>query len=288
MMEDWANQAEGNEDLPVQEFEFQVVTVNRLGEVTQRQTHQARQFTEKLDAMVSLEMVVIPGGVFTMGSRAGEGYEDERPQHLVRVAPFLMSKYPVTQETWNVVMDWTPPYRCRGARRPVDRVSWQDAGEFCRRLSERTGRGYRLPSEAEWEYACRAGTTTPFTFGETITTDLVNYVGEHTYGSGPKGVYRHETNDVGGLPANRFGLHDMHGNVWEWCADAWHDNYIGAPTNGGVWEDGTGSRRVLRGGCWHDPPDLCRSAVRLAHVPNEGEDYFGFRLALPSLHGYTK
>jgi formylglycine-generating enzyme required for sulfatase activity len=165
----------------------------------------------------------------------------------------------------------------------VDRVSWYDAREFCERLSERTGRVYRLPSEAEWEYACRARTTTPFYFGETITTDLANYVGEHIYRSEPKGIYRHETTEVGSFPPNAFGLYDMHGNVWEWCADAWHDNYVGAPADGSVWESRSGSQRVLRGGCWHDPPGLCRSAARLKHVPHEGEDFFGFRVALASL-----
>jgi formylglycine-generating enzyme required for sulfatase activity len=137
-----------------------------------------------------------------------------------------------------------------------------------------------MPSEAEWEYACRARTTTPFYFGETITTDLANYVGEFVYRSEPKGIYRHETTEVGSFPPNAFGICDMHGNIWEWCEDTWHNNYLGAPADGKVWEIQAGLNRVLRGGCWHDPPDLCRSAVRLKHVLNEGEDFFGFRVAL--------
>jgi len=273
----------GIEDHLDQGLEFEVMMVNGLGEMTERQTHTVKQFIENLDGGALLEMVVIPGGTFLMGSRAGHGYDDECPQHGVKVSSFLMGKHPVTQGQWAAVMGWIPPYRCTGARRPVDSVSWDDARTFCERLSERTGRAYRLPSEAEWEYGCRAGTTTPFTFGETITTDLANYVGEHIYRSEPKGIYRHETTEVGSFPPNAFGLYDMHGNVWEWCADAWHDNYGGAPADGSVWESRVGSLRVLRGGCWHDPPGLCRSAARLKHVPHEGEDFFGFRVALTSL-----
>jgi formylglycine-generating enzyme required for sulfatase activity len=267
----------------VQEFEFEVLTVDRRGEVQGRSTCTAAQFTQDLGGGVALEMVAIPAGTFRMGSRPGRGYDDECPQHSVIVSGFLMGKYPVTQEQWEAVMDWRPPYRCSGTRRPVDRVSWNDATRFCERLSETTGWAYRLPSEAEWEYACRAGTTTPFHFGETITTDLANYVGVHTYRSEPEGAYRHETTEVGSFPANGFGLYDVHGNVWEWCADGWHDDYVGAPVTGSVWESRAGSYRVLRGGCWHDPPGLCRSAARLRHVEHEGEDYFGFRVALGSL-----
>jgi formylglycine-generating enzyme required for sulfatase activity len=272
-----------NEHNEGQEYEFEVVTVNDRGEITGRKTHTARQFTQNLGGKVPLEMVIVPGSTFWMGSRAGYGYDDERPQHSVRVSSFLIGKYPVTQEQWQAVMGSLPPCRCQGARRPVDRVSWHDTREFCKRLSEKTGRAYRLPSEAEWEYACRARTTTPFYFGKTITTDLANYVGEHTYRSEPKGVYRHEATEVGSFPPNAFGLYDMHGNVWEWCADAWLDNYIGAPTDGSAWERGSTSRHVLRGGCWHDPPDLCRSAARLGQEATEGEDFFGFRVALTSL-----
>jgi formylglycine-generating enzyme required for sulfatase activity len=266
-----------------QEFEFEAITVDQRGEITARATYSAQQATHVLSDGVVLQMVRIPGGTFWMGSPEGHGYDDERPRHRVRIEPFLMGKYSVTQEQWAAVMDWTPPYRCYGARRPVDRVSWHDGRAFCERLSQRTGHPFRLPSEAEWEHACRAHSTTPFYCGETITTDLANYVGEHTYRAESKGVYRHETTDVGCFPPNAFGLYDMHGNVWEWCADAWHEDYIGAPTDGSAWDRAGTSQRVLRGGCWHDPPDLCRCAARLKMAPAETEDYFGFRVAVASL-----
>lgn len=264
-------------------FEFEVVTVNQRGEIVERSVERAQQVAQALGHGVMLEMVAIPGGVFRMGSRAGEGYADEHPQHSVRVAPFLMGKHQVTQEQWEAVMDWTPPYRCQGATRPVDRVSWRDCKEFCQRLSAKTGRAYRLPSEAEWEYACRAGATTRFYVGPTITTDQANYVGEHTFLEEPKGVYRHGTTDVGSFPPNAFGLYDMHGNLWEWCTDVWHDDYTGAPGDGSAWEARHAPDRVLRGGCWHDPPGLCGCAARLKQAPDQGEDFFGLRVALTSL-----
>jgi formylglycine-generating enzyme required for sulfatase activity len=266
-----------------QEFEFQVVTVDELGAITQRQTQRAKRFSDALPDGVSLEMVAVPAGSYLMGSRPSDGYPDEHPQHSVTIKPFWMSRYPVTQAQWQAIMDWAPPYRSKGVTHPVDRVSWYDAWEFCQQLVKMTGRDYRLPSEAEWEYACRAGTRTPFCFGETLTTDLANYVGEHVYRSEPKGTYRHESIQAGALPPNGFGLHEMHGNVWEWCADAWHDDYVGAPSDGSPWESKTDWPRVLRGGCWHDPPGLCRSAARLKQMPDEAEDFFGFRIALSSL-----
>jgi formylglycine-generating enzyme required for sulfatase activity len=162
---------------------------------------------------------------------------DEGPQHRVTIQSFWMGKYPITQRQWQAVMGENPSY-FKGDNRPVENVSWEDVVAFCQRLSEKTGKTYRLPSEAEWEYACRAGTTTPFYFGETITTDLVNYHGEYPYAAAPEGVYREETTEVGIFPPNAFGLYDMHGNVWEWCADPWHDNYNGAPTDGSVWQEG--------------------------------------------------
>ncbi|MFM6309630.1 MAG: formylglycine-generating enzyme family protein, partial [Dolichospermum sp.] len=220
---------------------------------------------------LKLEMVLIPGGTFMMGSPKGEegSINCERPQHEVTIKSFLMGKYPITQKQWRAVaalekvnIDLETDLSCfKGANRPVEQVSWYEAVEFCARLSRIENKVYRLPTEAEWEYACRAGTTTPFYCGETISTDLANYDGDYTYGDGLKGVHRKGTTDVGFFPPNLFGLHDMHGNVWEWCQDDWHDNYEGAPIDGSAWISLT-NRKVLRGGSWNYYPVLCRSASR--------------------------
>jgi formylglycine-generating enzyme required for sulfatase activity len=220
-------------------------------------------------------MVAIPGGTFQMGS---EEDDDEKPIHTVTVEPFFMGKYPVTQAQYEAIVG-TNPANFKGAKRPVEQVSWDDAIAFCTQLSQKTGKTYRLPSEAEWEYACRAGTTTPFHFGDTITPDLANYDGNYTYGDAPKGMYREQTTDVGSFPANAFGLYDMHGNVWEWCADPWHDNYQGAPTDGAVWETGgDAAKRRLRGGSWYFNPVYCRSANRGSSAPVVRNLDVGFRV----------
>ena len=162
----------------------------------------------------------------------------------------------------------------------METVSWNNATEFCQKLSRITGKQYSLPSESQWEYACRAGTTTPFYFGETITPELVNYSGNYPYANAPKGKYGGETTDVGSFPPNAFGLYDIHGNVWEWCLDACHDNYNGAPTDGSAWETGgDSSRRVCRGGSWDFYPRRCRSANRLFYNSDEADfNFIGFRL----------
>jgi len=260
-------------------FEFEIVTVNAKGKITERIRKEARYQTEKLGKGVVLEMVSIPGGTFVMGSPETEKgrSKSESPQHEVTVEPFYMGKYPVTQAQWEAVMG-NNPSRFKGKTRPVEKVSWNKAVEFCKRLSEMTGKTYRLPSEAQWEYACRAGTRTPFYFGDTITTDLANYYGDSTYAEGPKGVYREKTTEVGSFPPNAFGLYDMHGNVRELCADSWHDSYEGAPSDGSVWEGCDESRRVLRGGSWGRSADGCRTANRDWVVPHARDDGVGFRV----------
>ena len=261
--------------------QIEVVTVNKFGKIIQRQPRIARYFIENLGNGVTLEMAAIPGGSFMMGSPENEErrYDNESPQHQVTVPSFFMGKYPVTQAQYQAIMGTNPSY-FKGSNRPVERVIWNYAIAFCEKLSQRTGKNYRLPSEAEWEYACRAGTTTPFHFGETITTDLANYNGNYTYGQEPKGVYRRETTEVGSFGvANNFGLYDMHGNVWEWCQDNWHSNYEGAPIDGSAWlgiEKNTNTR-LLRGGSWVNDPDYCRSAFR--YTFNLAYDYeLGFRV----------
>ncbi|MDY6807349.1 MAG: formylglycine-generating enzyme family protein, partial [Cyanobacteriota bacterium] len=209
-------------------------------------------------------------------------YSTESPQHRVKVPPFFLGKYPVTQKQYQAVMG-NNPSRFKGANRPVEEVSWRHAALFCGRLSEKTKKNYRLPSEAQWEYACRAGTTTAFYFGETITAQLANYYGNYTYASAPKGIYREKTTDVGSFPPNAFGLFDMHGNVWEWCLDLWHDDYNGAPTDGSAWESGEESfRRLQRGGSWYDAPGICRSADRELFGAEHINYVFGFRVVLVS------
>ncbi|MGI0486431.1 formylglycine-generating enzyme family protein [Pantanalinema rosaneae CENA516] len=242
--------------------------------IIQRQRRQAQSFAEDLGNGISLDMVLIPGGHFMMGAptEEAESSYDERPPHPVTVPLFFMGKYPVTQAQWRVVAALPQinqklepdPSNFKGDNRPVEQISWDEAVEFCDRFSQFTQRSYRLPSEAEWEYACRAGTTTPFHFGQTISTDLANYDGNYTYGDGKKGVYREETTPVGNFKvANAFGLYDMHGNVWEWCADHWHDNYKNAPDDGSAWiEGGDSAWRVVRGGSWVHFPGNCRSAHR--------------------------
>ena len=275
-------------DLKLESFSFTTVTVNEQGNVVKEETYSGMHFLESLPNQILIEMIAIPGGEFMMGSpEEEEGYSDELPQHLVTLSNFYMGKYPVTQAQWKAVSDLpkieqkldADPSRFKGDDFPVERVSWYSAVEFCKRLSKYSGRDYRLPSEAQWEYACRAKTVTPFHFGDTLTSDLANYNAITSYGSGPTGEYRRKTVDTRSFPANPFGLYDIHGNVWEWCQDAWHENYNGAPVNGSAWtQESDLSYRVLRGGSWFDLPGNCRSACRGYNTPNIYDYDFGFRV----------
>ncbi|MEG4311763.1 MULTISPECIES: bifunctional serine/threonine-protein kinase/formylglycine-generating enzyme family protein [unclassified Microcoleus] len=279
---------------PLKTVQFQTVTVNSKGKITNRSQSQAQVFTETIAKDITLEMVSIPKGSFKMGAPATEveSHDYEKPQHQVTIKPFLLGKYPITQAQWAAVAklpkiqyDLKPdPSHFKGKNLPVETVFWNDVVEFCARLSRKTGRSYRLPSEAEWEYACRAGTTTPFHFGDTVTPDLVNYDGNYPYGSAPKGIYREKTTAVGSFPPNSFGLYDMHGNVWEWCQDIWHDDYDGAPTDGSAWESGGDSKnRVRRGGSWGSYAVDCRAAIRFYYSVGYLYRYWGFRVAVASV-----
>jgi formylglycine-generating enzyme required for sulfatase activity len=267
---------------------------------------------EELAPGVPLQLVEIPRGSFSMGSPSGEEgrtrYQewseewkrlavvegvDVEAQRLVTVPACWLGRFPITQAQWEVVANWPrlvrelnpDPAKFKGLDRPVERVSWHDALEFCRRLSQRTGRNYSLPSEVLWEYACRAGTTTPFHFGATLSPEVVNFRGTVSYGSGPKGEFREHTTPVGSFPANAWGLHDMHGNVWEWCLDRWHPSPRQGPSDGRPWlEPAEGlpaegqELRLLRGGSWFNVPHSCRSAYRFSGHPADLVDGVGFRV----------
>jgi formylglycine-generating enzyme required for sulfatase activity len=264
-------------------------------------------------------MVVIPAGSFLMGS-PDDGWQStaEGPQHEVRISlPFAFGRYTVTrgefarfaestgQQLGGLLMwrepsglfssfrsgkwvedtsrNWKSPGFAQTDREPVVGVSWEDAKAYCAWLAEQTGEPYRLPSEAEWEYACRAETTTPFWTGATISVDLANYDGNFTYGDGKTGVARMKTVPVDdpAFRANPFGLYHMHGNVWEWCEDCWHDDYRQAPADGSAWTSGCAEppRRVLRGGSWIDHPKILRSASRNGLRPGDRLYDAGFRVA---------
>jgi formylglycine-generating enzyme required for sulfatase activity len=260
--------------------------------VINRRTKEDWQYVETLEPKLNLELVKIPAGIFMMGAgqNALEAQESERPQHFVKVPELYMGKYPITQAQWRFGANLTKidrdldldPSNFKGQNLPVERVSWLEAIEFCARLSLHTGREYGLPTEAEREYACRADTVTPFYFGETIDPKAANYNGGYVYGPGKKGIDRNKTIPVGSLnAANEYGLHDMHGNVWEWCQDYWHNNYQGAPDNGSAWINTNAEEnktRVLRGGSWLDGPSHCRSAARDYNLPDNRFNDIGFRV----------
>ncbi len=284
----------------LEDFEFKTVQLSDKGDITKRETLQGKLFTQKIDD-VGLPMVQIPAGNFLMGSPDAEvgRRKAEGPQHEVSVPAFFMSQTPITQAQWKAVAKLPKvnidlnqdPSAFKGDLRPVNQVSWWEAQEFCDRLSQGAKLTYRLPSEAEWEYACRAGTTTPFHVGETLTTDVANYRGTDwdfnsktypgNYGNGPKGKFREQTTDVQTFPANPWGLYDVHGNVWEWCADHWHDSYDKAPIDGTAWlTDKKDANRLLRGGSWFLNPVNCRAADRYSDTPGLRYSYVSFRVCV--------
>jgi formylglycine-generating enzyme required for sulfatase activity len=282
-------------------FSYEIVTVDRTGTITKREKKENQYFEETLAKGIFLPMVYIPAGKFWMGTEDEEierltkkfnrdWFQWERPRHEVTLSPFCLGQFPITQEQWKIVASSArtdrelplDPACFKGDRNPVECVTWFMAVEFCKRLSQLTGKVYRLPSEAEWEYACRAGTQTPFHYGETITTDLANYDGNYIYADETKGIYRQGTTAVGQFPPNAFGLYDTHGNVWEWCEDDWHDNYQGSPNDGNAWIDNNDNRsqrpKCLRGGSWNYYPGDCCSANRDWYYPGDVVSNVGFRV----------
>ena len=257
-------------------FSFVVVELDENQKEKSRKTAEAQFYAENLAPGIDIEMVSIPGGSFQMGSPEGEGDSKEKPQHLVNVPAFYCGKYPVTQAQWKVVAGFprvnrdleNAPSAFSGKNHPVEQISWFEAMEFCERLSGHTGKIYRLPSEAEWEYACRAGTKTPYHFGQTISPQFANY-----------GRSKKQTTPVGSYQvANAFGLYDMHGNVREWCLDNWHESYEDVPTDGSAWIKNENDNHILRGGSWYLNPKYCRSAFRYCYDPVFRNHFIGFRL----------
>jgi formylglycine-generating enzyme required for sulfatase activity len=262
----------------MQVVEFETPALNAKGEITSQTRHSAEQFTDDLGNDIALDMIIIPAGAFQMGSRPHEGNLDEHPQHFVTIKSFMIGKFLVTQGQWKAVMGKLPPCRFKGDDLPVERFSWDEAQKFCQQLSNKTKRNYHLPSETQWEYACRAGTNTPFGFGETLTSEFANYNGEHIFKEEPRGIYFHATSAGGKFPPNAFGLYDMHGNLMEWCQDIWSDDYSATPRDGSAYQNYNSRYKVVRGGSWHDTPQLCRSAARIRFIQSDAEEYVGLRV----------
>ncbi|WP_461256477.1 formylglycine-generating enzyme family protein [Treponema sp. R80B11-R83G3] len=252
------------------------------------------------DMSASNNLIFINGGTFIMGSNVNETdrFPNESPQHQVTVSPFYMGKYQVTQKEYEALMEVNPS-KFIGDNLPVEGISWYDAVDYCIKLSQKEGltpiysrnvddvrwnpnaNGYRLPTEAEWEYACRAGTTTPFSTGNNITTSQANYNGNFPYINNPKGIYRKKTTVVGSFNPNPWGLYDMHGNVWEWCWDWYGDYSSGAQVD--YKGASLGTHRVLRGGSWNDTATCLRSANRHDINPSKKAHEHGFRLVRHSI-----
>ena len=298
----------------VQRLHAQAEEERRKAEEKRRRVEEGRRLAREYPAGTELrdcekcpELVVVPPGSFMMGSPASEAERDgdEDPVHRVTLdLPLAVGVYEVTRGEYGRFVSatghdsgdscriyeggewkkrsgrhWKRPGFSQGRRHPVVCVNWNDAQAYVRWLSGETGEEYRLLSESEWEYVARAGTTGPFHTGGTISTRQANYDGNHTYGSGRKGRYRKKTTPVGKFPANAFGLHDVHGNVWEWVEDCRNDSYAGAPEDGSAWESGDCSRRVLRGGSWSYVPGNLRSADRNWYTSGDRGNIIGFRVA---------
>jgi formylglycine-generating enzyme required for sulfatase activity len=264
------------------EFAFEFVTVDDQGRIDNRLPSSARYFTEDLGDGVTMDMVIIPAGKSLIGASPAnpDSSPDEYPQHEVTIATFCLGRYAVTQAQYQAVMG-SNPSMFKSAKSPVEMVNWHQAMEFCRRLGDKTEKGYRLPSEAEWEYACKAETNTPFSFGSMITTEVANFQGEVPWHCGPAGLFRGHTIEVGHFPPNPFGLYDMHGNVFDWCEDVYHPNYEHAPQDGSAWiTQEPAAMRVLRGGSWYHTPIACVSTTRLRIQANYRAPDIGFRVAL--------
>lgn len=254
--------------------------VDRLIGVMERVLAKRQEKTSlAVPSQAGIEFILIPPGAFMMGS--DNGGDSEKPVHQVTINySFFMGKYQVTQAQWQSVMGSNPSDFKDCANCPVEQVSWDDAQSFINELNESDdGFLYRLPTEAEWEYACRAGITTHFAFGDSLSSDQANFDGNYPYGGAAKGVDQQKTTAVGSFAPNALGVYDMHGNVYEWCEDWYHATYAGAPTDGSAWLSGGEQKyRVLRGGSWVSHASALRSACRFNVTPDFCNSYFGFRV----------
>jgi len=270
-------------------FAFQSASIAADGTIARAEL-QGRSYREDLGTGMGIEMVALPAGDFQMGN-ASAAYPDEMPQHAVALQPFYLSRHEVTQAQWRAVATGLPrvtraldpdPSGFKGDDLPVEQVSWDDAIEFCERLSRKTRHAYHLPSEAQWEYAARGGTTTAFAFGPTLAPTLASFDATVPFGPAPRGSAPTQTSAVGTFGvANAFGLYDMHGNIAEWCLGEYHPSYVGAPADGRPWlTQGDIDRRVVRGGSWDDLAVDCRSANRYSYPRDGRQRTIGFRLAM--------
>ncbi len=281
----------------IEEFTFETITIDAekklfglMSNIKKNVVTITRQFfVEYIGEGVNLDMIFIPSGSFMMGSSNSENGrdKDENPQHLVKLGSFYVSKYPITQLQWRIVSSFPKvnrpiknnPSFYKGDNLPVEKVSWLDAQEFCKRLGKYTGRTYRLPTESEWEYACRGNTKTPFFFGESIIPDLANYNAQNDENKKNTDKFEKKTTPVGNFYPNPFGLYDFHGNVWEWCEDHYANNYIHKPKNGSAFYTSIANQaRVVRGGSWSLSSDYCRSAKRGNYAPDSNYNFIGFRV----------
>jgi eukaryotic-like serine/threonine-protein kinase len=271
-------------------IQFTSISLDLQGIIIDEPVGSAEIFIEDLEN-VKLTMVKIPAGKFLMGSPYSEGEQnkDKNSQRQVSVEEFYLGQTLVTQAQWTTIMGNNPANFKGNDKLPVEQVSWLDAMDFCQKLSQKTGRIYRLPSEAEWEYACRAGTTSPFAFGEMITPKVVNYNGNYPYGDTAKGKYRGKTTPVSSFPPNQFGLYDMHGNLWEWCMDREVEHCIAIDTTnegkkkGDINSCDTNRFRRLRGGSWYFSASYSRSVSCYSYDVSHRNHLVGFRVVCEPL-----
>jgi formylglycine-generating enzyme required for sulfatase activity len=262
--------------LPLQISSFKTCKIDETDQII-LQPKEALYYTEDLGNGVTLDMVYVSGGEFPMGSPAGEGNDSERPQHRVRLASFYMGMYPITELQYQAISGENIR-RFRGDKYPLADISWDAANRLCKKLSQKTGRLYTFPSESQWEYGCRAKSTTTFYCGDIITPAVANYCPDLD------SFHNMSRSEVGAFPPNAFGLYDLHGNVSEWCLDTWIDSYDATPSDGTSWQQGGyHTYRVLRGGSCFNKSSDCRSASRHSSCPHRTGGVFGLRVVSPIL-----